>query len=231
MYLHPYKALEILRPLFPEITLKEVSLRYQKIFRSIRPDPKIAEYIPNMNDVYGVHLRKGDKIPSDFHINFCAYTPFCDVDMSSISSSSEEFISIIKNLLFDLKNIIESEQSPKFFIASDDSTWRYEIIQKMKTFGKFKLVEIDYENLGPGMSSTVDLFSLSRCKTLFMGIGYSVFTISAAIIGDVPLITYVDKACMTPFRSCVSFNGQPKNYEEFDVSGCGGWIKSNIVVQ
>ena len=88
----------------------------------------------------------------------------------------------------------------------------------MKSLGNFTLIEVKDvpKNTHKGIESIVDFFALAQCKKLFMGIGFSVFTIAASIIGDKPLVTYMNKQCL----------GQ---YMEGGSAICkGSYIKSNL---
>lgn len=190
-------------------TPDEVYKKYIETFRKIKPTEIVKSYFPDepLDDVYGIHLRKGDKIQS---------IPF--FTFSQHSTSQDEFDTVIEKLLQDVKVIIETENNPKFLVVSESQSWRKEFIEKMKSLGNFTLIEVKDvpKNTHKGIESIVDFFALAQCKKLFMGIGFSVFTIAASIIGDKPLVTYMNKQCLD-------------QYMEGGSEICkGSYIKSNL---
>ena len=192
-----------------KISPEEVYKKYVETFRKIKPTEIVKSYLPDepLDDVYGIHLRKGDKIQS---------IPF--FTFSHHATTQDEFDTVIEKLLADVKNIIETEDNPKFLVVSESQPWRKEFIGKMRSFGNFTLIEVKDvpKNTHKGIESIVDFFALAQCKKLFMGIGFSVFTIAASIIGDKPLVTYMNKQCL----------GQ---YTEGGTEKCKrSYIKSNI---
>ena len=236
MYLSPYHALQILKPIIPTISITDVSNKYEEIFRNIKPSSIVRSFMCTVNggyndltNVYGIHLRKSDKI-----IQSVAQP----VDLSSTTVS--EFEEIISLLLNDIQQIIYNEINPKFLIVSENQSWKLEFIQKMNVFGNnFEIIELmSIDNTSyTGVESIVDFFSLAECKKIFMGIKFSAFTVAAAITGNKPIVVYTNpyESCMYQYNSCLTIEytnnnivNNNKHKDEVDLSRCGGSIESNL---
>jgi hypothetical protein len=199
MYISPVNVFNALKVFIPDLKLKDVSDKYEEIFRSIEPSD-VVKPENDLTDVYGVHLRKGDKVVST---------------SDDITNTQEELNTIIDKLLADIKYIIDNETNPKFLIVSDDMDWRSNFITKMKSLGNFEIVETKSINENyKGVDSINDIFHLSKCKKIFMGVKFSAFTIAAALMGNRPIVIYEDSPCVDTYKCCLNIEGKEKVYDE-----------------
>jgi hypothetical protein len=185
----PYFIYKFLKKFNKNITFEEIIDNYNNYAKEIiKPSKIIEDNIPeNLNNCYGIHLRKTDKI-----YNSNVY--------SGSSNTINEF-NIICNALFDdIYNIILTEIEPLFLITSEDNEWKEYLKNKLLTFAKINNKIINFINVNYYNSNTydnynaiLDFFCLSKCKKIFQGTKYSTFSISAAIIGNTEIINYAHK--------------------------------------
>lgn len=182
--LSPYKVFTFLKDFIPEITFEEVSSRF-KIYAKeiIKPSDIILLKIPyGLENAYGIHLRKSDKVEQIACGHQC-------------SSSYKEFVIITEKVLEDVKHIISNEEDPIFLVVSEDENWKNkikDIIRNIDENKKAKFVELDYanENDYDNYKSVLDMFCLSKCKTIIQGVKYSTFSMLASILGNCKLVNY-----------------------------------------
>jgi|UniRef100_A0A6C0LJQ2 hypothetical protein len=182
----PYKIYEFIKGFFPEISFEEISNDFINQARKIiKPSDIILSKIPeNIENAYGIHLRKSDKVYNT-----------CDIRHENTVS---EFEIIINHLLNDVRNIIITEENPTFLIVSEDNTWKHQIKQIIidisnKNNKTIKILDIDYGNYNNeynNFNSVLDLFCLSKCKEILQGVKYSNFSILASILGNKNLRNY-----------------------------------------
>ena len=177
----PYKVYIFLKNILPEITFEEISSCY-KIYSKeiIKPSEVIISKIPyNIENAYGIHLRKSDKVKNG------------DIRHEN---TIDEFQIITDKLLVNIKNIILNEDEPVFLVVSEDEKWKNEIknIINNTTNKKIQIIDIDYtnENNYDNYKSVLDMFCLSKCKNILQGVKYSTFSILASILGNCKLINY-----------------------------------------
>ena len=184
----PYFIYKFLKK-YIDITFEEIIDNYNNYAKEIiKPSKIIQDNIPeNLNNTYGIHLRKTDQI--------------CKCDVYSGSSNTINEFNIICNALFDdIYNIILTEIEPLFLITSEDNEWKEYFKNELLTFAKnnnkiinFINLNYDYSNIYDNYNAVLDLFCLSKCKKIFQGIKYSTFSVSAAIIGNTEIINYTHK--------------------------------------
>ena len=126
---------------------------------------------------------------------------------SRFVNSINEFDIITNRLLENVEEIISNEDDPKFIVVSEDNAWKIEIINRIKAISmklsKFvEILDIDYtnDNVYQNLNSVLDMFCLSKCKTILQGVKYSTFSILAALLGNNKLQNYShhlpnDKMC------------------------------------
>jgi len=209
----PYKVYEFLKDFFPEITFEQISndfIQYSK--QIIKPSDIILSQIPNnIENAYGIHLRKSDKI--------CDYSDIRHVN------TRNEFNIITNKLLEDITNIIMSDEEPSFLIVSEDNNWKKEIHDNIINISKnnnkiIKIIELDYnnENNYSNYISVLDMFCLSKCKEILQGVKYSTFSILASLLGNNKLRNYSKytdsyNSCLIHSWSSVIEINNNKNYE------------------
>ena len=92
------------------------------------------------------------------------------------------------------------EENPHFFIASEDNENKKQFVDlinnKARSENKLvKILSID-ENIPENISSKqnfntiLDLFCLSKCKSIVQGIKYSAFSVVATLIGNEKLVNF-----------------------------------------
>lgn len=163
---NPYAVAEFLQIDLDESLIKD----YVSVATNIRPAPIIN--IPYLGDAVGVHLRKSDKITNEVdHPHETSVQ-----DFAIIMSRVKEYI---------LKTYGERQ---RFFICSEDKTHRSEFVSFLSSSEReFVIIEQSYDEISPDVQ---DFFFLSRCKEIIQCIKYSTFSMTAAIIGQVPLINF-----------------------------------------
>ena len=142
---------------------------YVDIATRIRPAPSLDMPL-DLADVIGVHLRKSDKI-------------------SDKAIATHITIDELANIITRVKNHILAnyDQGQRFFVCSEDSKHRGEFVGFLISNG-FVVVESGDTT----RSDVVDFFYLSRCREILQGIKYSTFSMTAAIIGQIPLINFAN---------------------------------------
>lgn len=215
----PYKVYEFMKSFLPESTFEQISndfINYSK--QIIRPSDIILSKIPkNIENAYGIHLRKSDKV----HPNG---------DMRH-ENSIQEFDIITNKLLEDVKNIIlsEQEEEPSFLLVSEDLTWKKEIYHRIQNIAdtnhkRIHLLEInpdpELEKEYYNYSSVLDMFCLSKCKEILQGVKYSTFSILASLLGNNKIRNYsnytntYDICLIHSWASVIEIN---KNHRNLDI--------------
>ena len=181
----PYNIYKFIKN-FKDITFKEIINNYSNYAKEIiKPSKIIVDNIPeNLNNSYGIHLRKTDKVNNKNH------------DKRHLSTN-EEF-KIMSNALFnDICNIILKEDNPLFLLTSDENGWKEYFKNELLKFAKnnnktinFINVNYDYSNTYDNYNAILDLFCLSKCKKIYQDVKYSTFSTIASLIGNNELINY-----------------------------------------
>jgi hypothetical protein len=181
----PFKVFSFLKSFLPEITFQQISRDFSLYAKQmIQPSKIILQNIPsNIENAYGIHLRKTDKINDNSdtrHVN-----------------TTQEFDIIIRHLLSDVRNIILYEKDPIFLVVSEDLNWRLTFIDIMHFFAgfynkKIQILQVDYDihDSFSNFNSVLDMFCLSRCKEILQGVKYSTFSILASILGNMKIRNY-----------------------------------------
>ena len=181
----PYKVYEFISKFYPEITFEKISTDFVIYAKKIiSPSPIILSKIPNeIENAYGIHLRKSDKVNN-----------YPDIRHENLTS---EFEIITNKLLEDVKYIINNENDVKFVIVSEDNNWKHEItniINNISTYNnkQITILEINYnnENNYCNYNSVLDMFCLSKCKSILQGVKYSTFSILASLLGNNKIRNY-----------------------------------------
>ena len=177
----PYKVYEYIKKYIPEITFQEISNKYTEYGKNIiKPSEFITSKIPfDIENAYGVHLRKTDKV----HIKN---------KNGLFENSEDEFDIIINKLLENIEEICMKEklETIPFLIVSEDIEWKSKFIDIIKKNKKIKILYIDYDVNNKNFNSVLDMFCLSKCKTILQGVKYSTFSILSSILGNGKLINY-----------------------------------------
>lgn len=208
--LSPYKVYDFLKHYLQELTFEQISndfADYAKII--IKPTDIILSDIPeDIENTYGIHLRKTDKVVSRAYLTH--------------ESTLSEFDILINNLLDDITNIIQQEREPKFLLVSEDESWKQEFKEKLNIIAnthqvEIKIIEIDYKNNDyANYKSVLDMFSLSKCKEILQGVKYSTFSMLAALLGNVKLRNYtpleITDFLTHQWSSVIDINNQ-KNFD------------------
>ena len=216
----PYKAFEFLKNKLPDITFEYVSKKFEEYAKEIiKPSDIIVSHYPvGIENAYGIHLRKSDKINN---VTECGH-----------ENTTHEFNTITDQLLNDITFIIIEEDNPTFLIVSEDISWKQEIENRVLLIGKTnakevkllqmrKDVNINYtpENQLNGFESVLDMFCLSKCKNRLQGVKYSTFSMVASLLGNGKIINYAnilakfDWYLIDAWSSVLMINGNNPNYD------------------
>ena len=161
-----------------------------KLYKQIKEKIKFSDIITNnrilnIDKAYGIHLRSGDKITNDGDTyNF---------------TTEQELDIIISNLLQYIEKIIKSENNPYFYIASHDKLWKNKIENDILKISKkynnsifiLKVNETKLDYIYSNYLSVLDLYHLSCCKEVLMGVGFSTYSICASLLNEKPLIYFL----------------------------------------
>jgi hypothetical protein len=185
----PYNIYKFIKNFKKDISFEEIINIYCSYAREIiKPSKIIENNIPdNLNNSYGIHLRKTDKVNNKNNNN---------VDKRHLSNV-EEF-KIMSNALFnDICKIILTEDNPSFLLTSDENGWKEYFKNELLTFAKnnnktISFIDVNYDTYDTydNYNAILDLFCLSKCKKIFQGVKNSTYSNSAAIIGNNELINY-----------------------------------------
>ena len=177
----PYKVYKYLH----NYTFEQVSDLFVKYSKQIIQPSEIitSKYPPGIENAHGIHLRKSDKMNNNGDSRFV--------------NSINEFDIITNRLLENVEEIISNEDDPKFIVVSEDNAWKIEIINRIKAISmklskSVEILDIDYTNDNgyQNLNSVLDMFCLSKCKTILQGVKYSTFSILAALLGNNKLQNY-----------------------------------------
>jgi hypothetical protein len=158
-----------------------------KFAKDIQPSDDISKYIPvGIENSYGIHLRKTDKVLKSPDLRH--------------ETSYDEHDTLISKVKLFIEDIIVKEENPHFFIASEDNENNKQFVDlinnKARSENKLvKILSID-ENIPENISSKhnfntiLDLFCLSKCKSIVQGIKYSAFSVVASLIGNEKIINF-----------------------------------------
>jgi hypothetical protein len=183
---NPYEVYKFIHNILKDVTFEEISDSYSIFIKKIiKPSDIILKRIPvGIENAYGIHLRKTDKI---FINNNNDY---------GINNSFEEFQIIVENMFEKIKNIVIEEDDPTFIIVGEDEAWNLEFRNRLLNdciiCDKIKILDIDYSDSEkyPGFSSVLDMFCLSKCKTIIQGVKYTGFSLTASLLGTGDLINF-----------------------------------------
>jgi hypothetical protein len=209
----PYNLYKFINNFNKDITFEEIINNYCNYAKEIiKPSKIIEDNIPeNLNNSYGIHLRKTDKVNNKIH------------DMRHLSTI-EEF-NIMSNALFnDVCNIILTEDNPSFLLTSDENSWKEYFKNQLLNFANdnnrtINFINVNYDNSNTynNYNAILDLFCLSKCKKIFQDVKYSTFSIIASIIGNNQIINYshlteVHRYCLTHLYNPVVNINNSKTY-------------------
>ena len=186
----PYNVYKFLKQFIPNLTFEEIISEWGNYAKEIiKPSKIILDKIPdNIENAYGIHLRKSDKLSNEPINNYTDYR---------LISMTDEFSIIVNNLIKDITDIILKENEPSFLIVSEDNDWKEYITNILKEYANknnktINIININYENPDNinNYSAVLDLFCLSKCKKIFQGDKSSNYSNIAAIIGNNKLMNY-----------------------------------------
>lgn len=215
--LSPYKVYKYLCDQNKPVVLTDINDKYHEYAKLIKPAEPIRERLPQvLEKAYGIHLRKSDKVKSQG----------CDIRHEN---KIDEFTIILENLLKDVEKIIIEEENPVFLVVSEDKAWKKTITEYIFENAKGKhieFIELDYSNPKEYMNfeGILDMFALSRCKTIMQGVKYSSYSILAALISKNKLINYShtlesNMECLIySWNSAVEINGE--YIKNIDILSC-----------
>lgn len=189
IHLCPYNVFRVLQhhptPHTPNLTFHQVAELFPVIASTIQPSSLLRPHIPvHSTQAYGIHLRMSDKINPNASSGF----------QQAYENTPQEFAMIMDYLKKDMFTIISSEPSPTFFVCSEDANHRDQfkafLIDMAHQLDKPITILPNHNQPVAGFSALYDMFTLSRCKTIYQGVKHSSFAVAAALIGSRPLVNY-----------------------------------------
>ena len=198
-----------------DYSLEYIVKIYIENAEKIKPSKYIENLIPkNMEKCYGIHLRRSDKIKKDKK-----FLEKKNINSHIFVNSFDEYNSIIKKTKEYILNLINNEKEATFFICSEDIEYK-EYFKKWINDNNGKIIDLNIsENKNnKELLCILDLFCLSKCKSIIQGIKYSSFSIVASLIGKKKIINFFDKEdnLINIFNSAISINGK----YNFDINDC-----------
>jgi hypothetical protein len=230
----PYNIYKFIKKFNDNITFEEIINNWNNYANEIiKPSKIIQDNIPeNLNNCYGIHLRKTDHIQDNSIYNGSSTRP-------------DEFNIIIDALFNDISNIILTEDNPSFLLSSEDNEWKECFKNKLLNFANdnnktinFINLNYDYSNTYDNYNAILDFFCLSKCKKIFQGVKNSTYSNSAAIIGNTEIINYSNLLVCYPncliqlYYPIIKNNNEIPyniNYITEILSSCDSGIISNII--
>jgi hypothetical protein len=211
--LSPLKLYKTIKHII-NINYIDFSNKYRIIASKIKPSAQVESYIPNLKDVYGIHLRRTDKV--------------CLTPEYEHENTVDEFNCIINNLIDDLVELLKNNNNAKLLIVGEDKKWNNEFknILNCKYGKNINYVNIVYPEIeiNDGFNCILDLFCLSRCKQIYQGVKWSTFSSLAALIGNVDIINYYnilpdhESNFVHTWKSTLKINGN-FDYTEYENIG------------
>jgi len=212
----PYSIYQKLKNEGLGISFEEVSNMFIKFAKNIEPNECISNYIPiGIENCYGVHLRKTDKIKTNPDIRH-EMTP-------------DENIMLLNKVIIMIEEMIEIEDNISFFISSEDNEHKQQFVDsinkiannKNKTINLITIPENIPENIKSKLNyeCILDMFCLSKCKSIIQGVKYSAFSVIASLLGNEKLINlsqYLDnnELCIIHLWNSVIQINDNKNFYE-----------------
>lgn len=209
----PYNVFRILQSKNIDVTFDNVANMFVSMAKNIKPAGiLISELDPRLANAHGIHLRKSDKISSINGANI------------AFDNDHNEFDAITTLLKADIESLIKTEDSPSFFVCSEDRAWREEFKAYIRTICEIHGKDVtiidnkthtDYK----GFADLYDFFSLSCCKSIYQGVKHSGFSVVAAMIGRGNLVNYIERIndaryfSINLWKPCVHVNGK-RNLDE-----------------
>ena len=229
-----YSNTERLNPRFMNLSLynqseyfnKDISKDFIQFAENIKPSWIIERNIPDMENVYGIHLRKSDKVISDDLYDEKVWKLQQNpkkITHILYSNSKSEYKVILEKIKEDVKYIIANETNPKFFLCSEDNVVKADMRNYIHDL-QGRVIDVDYDHCNlDGYSSVLDLFCLSRCKCILQGTKYSSFSISAALIGKSKrVINYLSderESLIHVWTPCLTINNSIRSDENmYDIN-------------
>jgi hypothetical protein len=191
--------------------LEHISKIYINFCENIKPSKYIESLIPNgLENCYGVHLRRSDKIKSNElmeekkKINYHIY-----------SNSINEYEYIIDQTKKYIIDIIKDEINSKFFVVSEDFEYK-KYFENWIIENKGNIIQInDYDNINNEKYFPIlELFSLSRCKSIIQSTKYSSFSVLASLMSsNKSIINFMSNDnFLNNFKSCLNIYYKDKKY-------------------
>lgn len=214
--LSPYKVYEHVKQFLPQSKFEEIAAEFSSAAKCIiRPSDLIStRFPPGIENSYGIHLRKSDKVSETGNPHLCTKTDF----------------QLIHSKLIDtIVEIVIQESQPIFFVVSEDKAWRTEIQDLIENKivvpnrNKAKVLRADYTNDNyENFESVLDMFCLSKCKLILQGVNFSAFSTVAALIGSNKLVNYSHHLNRYRYTNCmihlwpsvIEFNSTAKSYDQ-----------------
>ena len=182
--LHPYKIMKYLQSKGISCNLSDLWHDYKTAATNLQPAPLLDNHIhPETHQCVGIHLRKSDKIDDNnkFH-----------------GTKKHELEIILTRIKRDVQHRAAAGQK-HFFVCSEDAKWKRDFEQWLVSAIKDATIiqplpcSLELKSKA-GHAPVLDFFSLSRCKTVLQGIGYSTFSMSASMVGNSPLHNFLPRA-------------------------------------
>lgn len=159
-----------------QISHMDVVRKFGLVANSTTPSFKIVAGIPHdIRDRVGVHIRLTDKLVSN---------------EEEFSMSSETWQKIESRRLEYLYRC--AADGVPLFVSSDDKEYMRSIVQDLRAHGADVALSTPVAKYAgaAGYGALVDFFALSRCKKIVQMTKYSTFSMTAAMIGNVPLLNF-----------------------------------------
>ena len=159
-----------------QIDIRKLSNLFTKSAAMIRINANVDEFLykhlpSDMNETHGIHLRHTDKIEHD------------NRKVSPIKNNLQEYREIMTNLKMYITNLFKTNDILSFFVCSDNPQVKDGFIHWLNLKSKEYNTSVRIIKAPTHESKDViDLFTLSKCKSILSGTKYSTFSILACLL-------------------------------------------------
>jgi len=205
-----FNPVNIFEKLNREYSLNYIIKIFIKMSENIKPSEEIELFIPNnLNNCYGIHLRRTDKIKSIIDYNIRKKN-----NRHNWVNNDDEYCIIIDKIKNYILECIKNNSDSQFFIASEDNEYK-KYFENWIIENNGNIIKIgDIQDKDDSFIPVLELFCLSRCKEIIQGIKYSSFSVISSLIGNKKIINFCEEtedSMINIFKYMLDFNNIPPN--------------------
>lgn len=166
-----------------QIGYDHIEYLYYKAASCLKPSKELRSCLCDTSDYIAIHLRRTDKI-------------HCQGGDRRHETCIDEYSVIMKRLLAYVDELVKDGHN-KFYILSDDAEYKLEFCELLsKRCDKIQTLVMNEDALlcahpyKEGLYAVYEWFCMTRCKMILQGIKYSTYSMSAAMVNNIPLVNF-----------------------------------------